>query len=118
MTVEEIVGRYYDAWKTKAGDMSEVPLAEDLVFRGPVASFEDAEGFRALAREAGGMVTKFDIRHQFVDGNRVCSVVDFEATLCDSPVTSAEILEIADGKIVRGEVIYDAEKIRAAMAAR
>ena len=53
MTALEIVARYYDAWQTKQGEMTDVPLAEDFAFTGPVASFDDAEGFRAMAREAG-----------------------------------------------------------------
>jgi hypothetical protein len=32
-------------------------------------------------------------------------------------LTSAEILEIGGGEIVRGELIYDAESLRKAMAA-
>jgi hypothetical protein len=32
-------------------------------------------------------------------------------------MTSAELLEIKDGRIVRGELIYDAEALRKAMAA-
>jgi cytochrome c556 len=32
-------------------------------------------------------------------------------------MTSAEILQVRDGKIVRGELIYDAQEFRAAMAA-
>jgi ketosteroid isomerase-like protein len=31
-------------------------------------------------------------------------------------MTSAEVLQIRDGKIVRGELIYDAEQLRRAMA--
>jgi SnoaL-like domain len=57
--------------------MSDVPLAEDLVFRGPVASFDSAEGYRAMARQAGAAVTSFRIRYQVSDGDRVCSVVDW-----------------------------------------
>jgi hypothetical protein len=53
------------------GDMSQVPLAEDMVFHGPVASFD-----------------------------------------------SAEVLEIREGAIVRGELIYDAEELRKAMGPR
>lgn len=41
MTVQEAVDRYYDAWQNKAGDFSEVPLAEDFEFTGPVASPQD-----------------------------------------------------------------------------
>src|SRR4030088_2010901 len=53
MDAVTIANLYYDAWRHRAGDMSGVPLAEDLAFIGPVASFEDAEGFRAMARQAG-----------------------------------------------------------------
>lgn len=112
----EVVGRYYDAWKNKRGDFSDVPLAEDFVFTGPVASFDGAEAYRAMARQAGPMVTKFNVRRQFVDGNTVCSIVDWEMSLPVAPMTSAEILEVEGGKIVRGELIYDAEELRAALA--
>jgi hypothetical protein len=33
-------------------------------------------------------------------------------------MTSAELLEVVDGVIVRGELIYDAEALRHAMAAQ
>jgi ketosteroid isomerase-like protein len=116
MTVQEIVARYYDAWQHRAGDFSDVPLADDFRFVGPVASFDSADGFRAMARQAGPAVTDFTVRHQFVDGARVCSIVDWEMDLPVAPMTAAEILEVADGRIVRGELIYDAEELRGAMA--
>jgi hypothetical protein len=90
MTVAEIVGLYYDAWQTKRGDFSAVPLADDFAFTGPVASFTDAAGYRAMAREAGQMITRFSVRHQFTDGNRVCSIIDWEMALPVAPMTSAE----------------------------
>jgi hypothetical protein len=77
MTVEQAVAEYYDAWRDRRGDMSAVPLADDFRFRGPVASFETAEGFREMARQAGQAVTSFEVRRQFVDGNTVCSIVDW-----------------------------------------
>ncbi|MDR2984795.1 MAG: nuclear transport factor 2 family protein [Nocardiopsaceae bacterium] len=116
MAVAEIVGLYYDAWQTKHGDFSAVPLAEDFVFTGPVASFADAAGYRAMARDAGPLITKFSVRCQFIDGNRVCSIIDWEMALPIAPMTSAEILDVEDGKIVRGELISDAQELRAAMA--
>jgi hypothetical protein len=107
---------YYDAWKHKRGDMSDVPLADDLHYTGPVASFVDAAGFRAMAAGAGSLVTSFAIRHQVVDGDVVLTIVDMEMSLPIPTVTSAEILEIKHGRIVRGENIYDAEPMRAALA--
>ncbi len=116
MTVLDVAGMYYDAWANK-GDLSGVPLAPGFRFRGPVADFDDAEGYRAMAAQAGALVSRFVVRHQFVDGNRVCSIIDWEMDLPVAPMTSAEILEVEDGQIVRGELIYDAQELRAAMAA-
>ena len=116
-TALETVALYYDAWQNKHGDFSEVPLADDLEFTGPVASFDSAEGYRAMAREAGQAVTSFDVRRQFADGNMVCSIIDWEMAMPGlGRMTSAELLEVVDGVIVRGELIYDAEALRSVMA--
>jgi ketosteroid isomerase-like protein len=111
-----IANRYYDAWRLRGGDMSAVPVAEDLVFTGPVASFQDAAGFRAMAAQAGAAVRSFAVRHQFAAGDLVCSVIDWEMDPVPGMMTSAELLTIRDGKIVRGELIYDGEQLRRAMA--
>jgi hypothetical protein len=117
MTALETAALYYDAWQNKQGDFSEVPLADDFEFTGPVASFDSAEGYRAMAREAGQAVTSFDVRRQFVDGNTICSIIDWEMAMPGlGRMTSAELLEIVDGVIVRGELIYDAEALRRVMA--
>ena len=81
MSADEAVRRYYDAWQNKGGDFSEVPLAEDFEFTGPVASFDSADGYRAMAREAGRAVTSFVVRRQFVDGDSVCSIIDWEMAI-------------------------------------
>ena len=117
MTAQETVARYYDAWKNRQGDLGEVPLAADFRFTGPVASFDSAEGYRAMAREAGRAVTRFEVRRQFVDGDIVCSIIDWEMAIPGvGQMTAAELLEVDDGVIVRGELIYDAEELRRAMA--
>jgi SnoaL-like domain len=117
MTAAETAALYYDGWQNREGDLSEVPLADDFRFVGPVASFDTAEGYRAMAREAGRAVTSYTVRRQFVDGNLVCSIIDWEMAIPGvGPMTSAELLEVRDGVIVRGELLYDAEPLRRAMA--
>ena len=117
MTVLETAALYYDAWMNRHGDFSEVPLAEDFEFTGSVASFGSAEGYRAMAREAGQAVTSFEVRRQFADGDTVCSIVDWEMALPGTGrMTSAELLQVVDGVIIRGELIYDGEALRRAMA--
>jgi hypothetical protein len=116
MTAVETVARCYDAWQNRGGDMTEVPLAEKFTFTGPVASCESAEDDRAMAREARRAVTSFRLRRQFVDGNTVCSIIDWKMAIPGlGTLTSAELLEVVDGEIVRGELIYDAEAPRHAM---
>jgi hypothetical protein len=118
MTTERIVATYYDAWREHKGDMSAVPLADDFRFTGPVASFDSAAGYREMAAQAGQTVTSFEVRRQFIDGGTVCSIIDWEmATPGLGRMTAAELLEIEDGMIVGGELIYDAEALRKAMAA-
>ncbi len=73
MTTQEAVARYYDAWQTKRGDFSDVPLAADFEFAGPVASFDSAEGYRAMARDAGAAVTSFVVRRQFARRSTPCA---------------------------------------------
>jgi hypothetical protein len=53
------VDAYYTAWQKLAGDMSAVPLADDFTFHGPVASFTDAAGYRAMTAQAGAAVRQF-----------------------------------------------------------
>ena len=117
MNPTEIVNRYYDAWINRAGDMSDVPLAPDFSFRGPVANFDGAAGYRQMATQAGAAVRSFRVRHQFTAGNLVCSIVDWEMAMVDGVLTAAEVLEIQEDLVVRGELIYDAEELRKAMRA-
>jgi ketosteroid isomerase-like protein len=113
----EIVNLYYAAWQQRAGDMTGVPLADDFTFTGPVASFTDAAGYAAMAKQAGAAVRSFQVRHQFVDGDLVCSVVDWEMDPLPGVLTAAEVLQVRDGTIVHGELIYDADEMRRAMSA-
>lgn len=118
MTAEQTVALYYDAWRNHQGDMSGVPLAEDFQFSGPVASFDTAEGYREMARQAGMAITSFEVRRQFADGDTVCSIIDCEMAMPGvGRMTSAELLKVENGVITRGELIYDAEALRHAMAA-
>ncbi|MFI0444063.1 TIGR03086 family metal-binding protein [Actinomadura sp. 6N118] len=104
-----IAGRYYDAWIHRAGDMTDVPLAAG-------AGFTDADGYRAMARQAGAAVRRFGVRHQFATDDLVCSIIDWEMDPLPGTLTAAELLHIHDGRIVKGELIYDAEDLRRAMA--
>ncbi len=107
MDPREIVQRYYEAWTEHAGDMTGVALAEDFTFRGPVASFDSADGFCAMAKQVGAAVREFTVRRQFGEGDVVCSIIDWRMGPVDGLMTAAELLTVRDGEIVSGELIYD-----------
>ena len=72
-----------------------------------------------MAAEAANLITTFAVRHQFVEANTVCSIIDWNMALPGiAPMTGAELLEVKDGVIVRGELIYDGEPLRRATAER
>jgi len=117
MTVLETVALYYDAWQNKRGDFSEVPLADDFELIGPVASFDTADGYRAMAADERQAVTRLAVRRAVDGGYTVCSIIDWEMAMPGiGRMTSAELLEVENGTIVRGELIYDAEALRRVMA--
>jgi hypothetical protein len=76
----------------------------------------DCRGLPGHGPPAGAAVTSFRVRHQFSDGDLVCSVVDWTMAPVPGTLSAAEVLEIRDGRVVRGELFYDAEKLRKAMA--
>jgi SnoaL-like domain len=108
----ELVNRYYEACNN-GGDLSGIPLANEVVFSGPLATVRGAAKFRAHTAERGDM--RCSIREQFVKGGRVCSIVDWTMEWPVPELTTTEILEVRDGEIVSGEVLFDPERVRNAM---
>jgi SnoaL-like domain len=113
MSALDVVNSYYEACNN-GGDLSDVALADNVRFAGPLGSVEGAAEFRAHTAERGDM--RCSVREQFVNGSRVCSIVDWELSGPVSSLTTTEILEVRDGEIVSGEVIFDPETIRNALA--
>src|SRR5260221_6967891 len=88
MTVLDVIGLYYDAWANKRGDLSGVPLAPGFMFRGPAADFDDAEAYRAMAAQAGSLVSRVVVRQQSAHGKRACSTIDSARELPGPPAPS------------------------------
>jgi hypothetical protein len=109
MSARDIVNSYYRACN-QGGDLTNVPLADHVTFRGPLGSVRGADNLRAHTAARREMTCS--IREQFQDGNRVCSIVDWQLAGPVSSLTTTEILEVRDDQIVSGEVIFDPQTIR------
>ena len=105
----EVVVGYYAACNS-GGDLSDVPLADNVWFEGPLGRVEGADRFRAHTAERGDM--RCSIREQFVKGGRVCSIVDWELKRPALSLTTTDdkILEYAPHRVVYERQAADSEE--------
>lgn len=103
--------RYYDEFRS-AGDFADVPMADDLRFDGPLQQYADGPRYRADCARLAGQVRSLTIRHQFVDGDRVHSVYDFDLGLPSGPIATSETLTFDRGRMVAAELIIDSTPLR------
>jgi ketosteroid isomerase-like protein len=84
-------------------------LADEFAFDGPILQAKDKAEFLAGSTAAASMARGCTIHHQWVDGDNVCSIYDFEI---ETPVGAgaipmAEWSVIRDGKLVSSRLLFD-----------
>jgi ketosteroid isomerase-like protein len=94
-------------------------LADDYTFDGPILQAKDKAEFLAGSTAAAAMARGCTIRHQWADGDDVCSVYDFEIETPDGAgaIPMAEWAVIRDGKLVSSQVLFDTAAMAALMPA-
>jgi hypothetical protein len=92
-------------------------LADEFAFDGPMLQAATKEEFLAGAGPAAAMARGFRMHHQWVDGDSVCSIYDFElqTPAGAGSVPMAEWSVIRDGKLVSSRVIFDTAAMAALM---
>jgi hypothetical protein len=113
MNVAELAKRYYADFASK-GDFESVPMADDLRFSGPIHAYVDGDRYRRECAKLASGVRGITIRHQFVDGDRVHTVYDFDVGLPGGPIPSSETLSFANGMLVAADLIIDSTPLRPA----
>jgi hypothetical protein len=94
-------------------------LAEQFAFDGPILRAKGKAEFLAGSAAAATMGRGCRIHHQWVDGDDVCSVYDFEV---ETPagvgsIPMAEWSVIRDGKLVSSRLLFDTAAMAALMPA-
>jgi ketosteroid isomerase-like protein len=94
-------------------------LADEFAFDGPILQAKDKAEFLAGSTAAAAMARGCTIHHQWVDGDDVCSVYDFEiATPAGAgAIPMAEWSVIRDGKLVSSRLLFDTAAMAALMPA-
>lgn len=110
--VVDLAARYYADFAS-SGNFASVQMADDLRFSGPIHAYVDGDRYRRDCVELASMVHSIDIRHQFVDGDRVHTVYDVDLGLPGGPIPSSETLTFENDVMVAADLIIDSTPLRA-----
>jgi ketosteroid isomerase-like protein len=102
-----------------SGDMEGAAelLAEEFAFTGPILQAKSKAEFLAGSAGAAAMARGCTIHHQWVDGDDVCSVYDFEIETPAGPgaIPMAEWSLIRGGKLMSSRLLFDTAAMAALM---
>jgi ketosteroid isomerase-like protein len=110
----QVAEAYFRAWKAKDFTVLRSLLADDVTFRGPLGTAEDAEGCMRGLQGMAQILTDIAVQHMFVDGGDVLTWFDLHTTLAP-PCATANWSHVENGKITAIRVTFDARALAAAM---
>ena len=101
-----VAATYFRAWKERDFATLRSILADDVTFRGPLGTADDAEscvkGLQGMAQILDDIV----VQHVFVDGQDVLTWFDLHTTVAP-PAPTANWSHVENGKITRIRVTFD-----------
>lgn len=102
----EIVERYHEAWTRKDFETARSLLHDDLSFKGPIDTFDNADDYLAALQRLAPMVTGVDVKKVVSAGDDV--VVLFDLLTPGGPAPVAEWYTVRGDKIGAVQVYFDA----------
>ena len=105
-TPRSIVERYHEAWTGKDFEAARGLLHDDLSFKGPIDTFDNADDYVGALRRLAPMVTGADVKRILSEGDDVVILFDLLTVKGPSPV--AEWYRVRGDKIGSVQVYFDA----------
>ncbi len=104
-----IVQAYFTAFEERDFDRVRSCLSDSFTYTGPTSHFESPESFLENIWHVGQILHHIEHRKTFVDGENVCSIMNFHVHL-DEPrsVPVVQWAIVKEGKISSIEVFFDA----------
>lgn len=102
-----VAATYFKAWKDHDWDALRAALADDVTFRGPLASLDDADSCLEGLKGMSQILTDIEVHKVFVDGDDVLTWFDLHTSVAD-PAPTANWMHVADGRITAIQVTFDA----------
>ena len=113
-TPADVVEAYFAAFAARDFDALRACLTDGAFsHRSPIAAIDDADTFAAYISRIGPVLEGIDRRRTFVDGDEVCSIVDYRIRLSELIEVPVVVwFRIAEGRIVAIETFFDASEYR------
>ncbi len=108
----EIVEGYFDAWTSKDFDKARSLLHDDLSFKGPIETLDNADALMESIRGLAQIVTGAERRGLVAQGDQVCVIYDLHTV----PIPTAPVAEwytVRDGKVESMQAFFDARPFSA-----
>lgn len=93
------------------GDFDDVPMSDDLSFRGPLATARSAAEYRSICRQFADAVNGIEVRTRMCHGDTVHLVYDVDMGLPDGPLTTSQTIGFRGDAMTDVEVIFDAARV-------
>jgi ketosteroid isomerase-like protein len=107
---KNVATTYFTSWKNKDFDTLRSLLADDVTFRGPPGSADDADACMRGLTGMAQMITDIVIHKIFVDGSDVVTWFDLHTTKAE-PIPTANWSHLDNGKITAIQVTFDARPL-------
>jgi hypothetical protein len=101
---------YFQAWKDRDFDALRSVLADDVTFRGPLGTADNADECIAGLRGMSKIMTDIVVRKRFVDGSDVLTWFDLHTSVAP-PAATANWSHVEDGKIKTIQAVFDARPL-------
>lgn len=109
---QQVVDGYLNAIESRDFELARTYLADrGFSYRSVINSFDDADAFMADIWRVGPVMDGIERRRTFVDGDEVCTILNFRIRMDRVQITPVvQLSRVVDGKIVSIEAFFDASE--------
>lgn len=107
MSPSDLIALYHGALASRDFAGARAVLRDDLRFRGPFDSFEDADAYLEAIQKLWGIVDRIDVRHVSESGDEVVALYDMATTTPAGTQLVCEWYGVDEGSIAWIRALFD-----------
>jgi ketosteroid isomerase-like protein len=105
---KSVADKFFKAWTSGDFETARGLLHDDLSFKGPIDTFDNADAYIGALRGLSQIVKAAEEQKVFVDGDDVCVIYDLVTATPAGTAPTAEWYHLRNGKISAVRVFFDA----------